>query len=161
MRQCQTCGAIILFGGITHEKGYCCSQECLDGAAGLTFCQECLTQTLPVSSGSLNRFNGCGFAFVGKANRCNRCHSVTTRIWYTLLGIPILPLGKYRVLYIQRYRMLRNGQASHFYSRLLRSSQVWGTSEREMKLIDRTIRVVLLGTVVFAVIVDLLIINLH
>ena len=40
--------------------------------------------------------NGTGKKFYGSTERCPHCHSVVRTLWWTLLYLPIIPLGSYR-----------------------------------------------------------------
>ena len=133
MKSCKGCGTPILWGGCEHDSVWYCSEICLDGARGAQFCEECKIETLPITTGYLHRTNGMGFSLWGKRSKCSKCHAVVSRVWYTFFFFPLLPLGRYRVLYIGQKSALFGGSSKSFYSRLLRSYPSWGTSQREMK----------------------------
>lgn len=66
------------------------------------FCQKCCAQTTDESPGNTQTINLVfGNRLMGHLDRCNICGSVLQAIWFWFV-IPIFPIGKYRVIYLER-----------------------------------------------------------
>jgi hypothetical protein len=90
-----------------------CSQACMQwlGEGPRTFCKKCALESTSQSAGNLRTINGIGTAFVGSSDPCPNCKSVVRRVWFTFLLVPVVPLGRYRVMQIS---------PQQFFSRSLR-----------------------------------------
>jgi hypothetical protein len=64
------------------------------------FCVACYLQTKDESPGDTWQVNFCGTRLIGY-EQCPICHSIIQIKWFCLL-IPIIPLGKYRVIYSEK-----------------------------------------------------------
>jgi hypothetical protein len=62
------------------------------------FCQKCLDETTDVSQGTAVTFWGIGVRLLGYDDLCPACGSVRQSLWVCFF-IPILRLGRYRILY--------------------------------------------------------------
>lgn len=100
--KCTNCG-ITVVQGRRDDKGVFCSQECQSYFHHPGYCQKCLSETMEENAGGLFTFNGIGTRFAGKKSRCQVCNSVIQTKCICFLFIPLIPLGKYRVLYVTRY----------------------------------------------------------
>jgi hypothetical protein len=96
--KCGNCNARVIKGR-TDEYGTFCSRECHDNFVHPGFCATCVHGTTPVSSGGTFTLNGIGTRLYGSGDRCPICHSVVQRLFFCVLFIPLIPLGKYRVKY--------------------------------------------------------------
>ena len=63
------------------------------------FCQECLAQTTDESPGFVFTINWLGIRLLGGGDPCPACGSIVQRKWICLV-MPIVPLGRYRVVYL-------------------------------------------------------------
>ena len=108
--KCTNCGSWVI-GGETDANGTFCSNVCRTYFLYPGFCDSCRMATTDVSSGGTFTFNGIGTALYGSAEVCPTCASVVKRLFFTILFIPIIPLGKYRVKYVTKKK---------FFSRKLR-----------------------------------------
>ena len=116
---CANCNAWTLLPRNDSAGRAFCSSTCrewFNGPKG--FCAECLAQTTDESSGNLFRFNGIGYSFVGRSNKCPNCASIVQRRVVTLFFLPLIPAGKFRVLYPAAGSLLN----SRFYSRRVKVS---------------------------------------
>lgn len=83
-----------------------------------TFCERCTAQSTERQPGNISTVNGIGRKFYGGANACEGCGSVVRTLWWTLVDIPIVPLGSYR------YKRAGDlGQGSEFWAR--RTAWYW------------------------------------
>jgi rRNA maturation protein Nop10 len=103
--KCTNCGGRVL-KGFRDERGLFCSPECQSFAAHPGFCPACLAVTTDKSSGGTYTLNGIGTTLYGQKDPCTVCGAVTKTHWVTLVFVPAIPLGKYRVKYIQPHRFL-------------------------------------------------------
>ena len=113
-KACTNCGVFGLTLPFRDKLGRTyCSAVCRKwmGEGPRQFCQRCLFESGPESSGNLQRINGIGTTFVGSSDECGECASVVRRVWFTVLYLPLIPLRKYRVLQIS---------PQQFFSRRLR-----------------------------------------
>ena len=104
-QKCDNCGARVL-KGFDSERGHFCSKECMSFAAHPGFCPACVAITTDKPSGGTYTLNGIGTALYGSKDPCSVCGAVTRTHWITLVFVPVIPLGKYRVKYIQPRRFL-------------------------------------------------------
>jgi hypothetical protein len=70
------------------------------------FCPTCLERTSPKSSGGTFTFNGIGTILYGRKDPCATCGSVVKTLWLCVLFVPLVPLGKYRVIQLGGRRFL-------------------------------------------------------
>ncbi|MBI2677870.1 MAG: hypothetical protein HYX28_03720 [Candidatus Koribacter versatilis] len=61
-----------------------------------TFCAECTAASSDHSPGNISTVNGVGRQFYGAAEECPQCGSVVRTLWFTLIDVPIYPMGSYR-----------------------------------------------------------------
>lgn len=61
------------------------------------FCNKCLEETIPQSTGNLFRINFVGTTIKEIGFRCNICNSLVAEKRFTLYGIPIYSFGYYRI----------------------------------------------------------------
>jgi hypothetical protein len=117
LKGCASCGQAAITLPFKDGSGRTyCSEDCLLwGALGPTeFCARCQAQSDGRSSaGDMSRFNGIGRTFGKASERCPQCRSVVRRVWFTVLYVPLIPLGKYRVLH---------ASPQQFWSQRLRSA---------------------------------------
>jgi hypothetical protein len=121
MERCGNCEKRILFGGVRTSDGAFCSQSCARGLAALLrgFCDACRSQTTDESTGNLTQINGIGTTLsLFDRDKCATCGSIVKTKWFCLV-FPLIPLGKYRVLYTQDKRSL-TGSSARFLSRRLK-----------------------------------------
>lgn len=76
------------------------------GAVVPRFCDLCLSATSAKSPPSTRRVNGIGTAFWESRTRCPTCGSIDARVWFTILFLPVIPLGRYKIIYLQPRRSL-------------------------------------------------------
>lgn len=67
-----------------------------NGSSQRLFCDRCAAATSEKTPGDVSTINGIGRKFYGSAEPCVECASVIRTLWWTLVDIPILPLGSYR-----------------------------------------------------------------
>lgn len=60
------------------------------------FCEQCVTGSTEKSPGNISTVNGIGRKFYGHAEKCATCGSVVRVLWFTLVMVPLIPLGSYR-----------------------------------------------------------------
>src|SRR5690348_14158853 len=63
------------------------------------FCAQCLADSLDVGTGDIGSFNGIGLALIGFGPECPNCGAVVKRLFFCF-GVPLFPLGKFRVIYL-------------------------------------------------------------
>lgn len=78
------------------------------------FCTACTTETTDESAGKAFSLNGCGVGFYGSASECPTCGSIKRGRWVTFIWIPIVPIGRYRMIYTRAGFF-----SSEYYSRHL------------------------------------------
>jgi len=98
--QCGNCGARVV-KGVRDDLGVFCSMECRNFKAYPGFCPACLNTTNSRSSGGTFTFNGIGTALYGSRDPCAVCGSVIQTLWFCIIFVPVIPLGKYRVKHTQ------------------------------------------------------------
>lgn len=104
MERCHSCNEPIMFGAIKKEQHVFCSKDCAEDfeASIRGFCPSCMADTTEESSGDMELFNNVGTGWGPfSRNRCSNCGSVIKTKWIYFL-VPIIPKGKYRVLYTKR-----------------------------------------------------------
>jgi hypothetical protein len=60
------------------------------------FCVSCVTATSDETPGDVSTLNGIGRQFYGSAEPCPECASVIRTLWWTVVDVPLIPLGSYR-----------------------------------------------------------------
>ena len=60
------------------------------------FCEKCLAVSTDKTPGDVSTMNGIGRKFYGAAEPCSTCGSVIRTLWFTLIDVPLIPLGSYR-----------------------------------------------------------------
>ncbi|HEY3350633.1 MAG TPA: hypothetical protein VGM13_12735 [Thermoanaerobaculia bacterium] len=70
------------------------------GAVVPPFCDACIAATSTESPGSTRRVNGIGTALWEDSSPCPSCGSIEVRMWFTFLFVPLIPLGRYKVIYL-------------------------------------------------------------
>jgi hypothetical protein len=101
LKACTHCGVFALTLPFRDNLGRTyCSEACMQwlGEGPRSFCKKCQFETIARASGNLSRFNGIGTTFLGSSNACAECRSVVKRVWFTVLFIPVVPMGRYRVI---------------------------------------------------------------
>jgi hypothetical protein len=101
--RCANCGARV-FKGVTDDRGTFCSTACRTYAAYPGFCERCTAASTDVSSGGTATFNGIGTALYGSGDRCPTCSSVIKRLFFCIVFVPVIPLGKFRVKHVTPQR---------------------------------------------------------
>ncbi|HET9256234.1 MAG TPA: hypothetical protein VFO16_13690 [Pseudonocardiaceae bacterium] len=76
------------------------------------FCAACTAATTGKPAPGAFTLNGLGTTFYGGANRCPACGSIEQIHWIALFFVPLLPLGRYRMIYTSR-----TGFHSRYYGR--------------------------------------------
>jgi hypothetical protein len=104
-KRCQNCGRVV-YGRPRDASGVFCSMVCRNNFVHPGFCETCLRNTTPVSSGSNIRVNGIGAAFYGKRDWCKTCGSVVQSQWFCIFFIPVFRVGRFRVKYVAPNRYL-------------------------------------------------------
>lgn len=97
--RCDNCGNRILLNAREDRQGVYCSRECQSYYRQPYFCRACIEETSDVSAGSTTTVNGVGTTLYGSASRCPDCDSIIQTKWVCFIFLPIIPLGRYRVLY--------------------------------------------------------------
>jgi len=103
--KCGNCGSRVI-KGVTDDRGTFCSSACRSWFAYPDFCDRCKLASTEKSSGGTATLNGIGTMLYGSGDPCPVCSSVIKRLFFTLLYIPIIPLGKYRVKAVTPQRFL-------------------------------------------------------
>jgi hypothetical protein len=85
-----------------------------------TFCAACVAATNDKTPGSISTMNGIGRQFYGEEDVCAQCGSSVCTLWFTLVHLPLVPLGSYRFLQTEG-----NFMKSRFLSRKLGAMR-WG-----------------------------------
>ena len=104
--KCDCCGSRIVAGAVRASNGVFCSANCQRFDAHPGFCQSCLEATSSNYVGKMSTVNGCGTRFYGSADHCETCNSTIRTRYLTILWIPIIPLGRYRVLQVGPVHLL-------------------------------------------------------
>jgi hypothetical protein len=87
------------------EKRYC-SLQCYTASPLGTFCPACLACTSAQSPGGTFTFNSIGTTLWSAKDRCPTCHSVVQTKNFGVLFLPLIPLGKFRMIYVGPKRFL-------------------------------------------------------
>jgi hypothetical protein len=93
------------------------------------FCAHCIGESTDKTPGDVSTLNGIGRQFYGSGKPCPECASVVRTLWWTLVSLPVIPLGSYR------YKTSSEGtgalgRRARFWCRQLPSRhwpQVWKT----------------------------------
>ncbi len=110
MKHCSNCGITVFFK-IQKEDKFFCSNKCLSFYYNPKFCQNCISTTSDKSAGKTTTINGFGTGLFFEKNICPICESVVQIKFIFLFFAPIIPLGKYRVKWINK---------TQYYSRKLK-----------------------------------------
>jgi hypothetical protein len=70
------------------------------------FCAQCRAATTDDSPGNIFSLYLVGTRLIGFRDTCPACGSVLQRKW-VCIGLPLIPLSKYRVIYTQDYGLFR------------------------------------------------------
>src|ERR1700733_1786299 len=65
-------------------------------ASRTIFCDHCVAESTDKTPGDVSTLNGIGRKFYGSAAPCPECASVIRTLWWTLVELPVVPLGSYR-----------------------------------------------------------------
>lgn len=76
------------------------------GAVVPRFCKLCLSTTSAKSPASTRRVNGIGTTFWESSTPCLTCGSIDVRMWFTFLFLPVIPLGRFKIIYLEKRRSL-------------------------------------------------------
>jgi hypothetical protein len=78
-----------------------CSEPCMRwwSEGPRSFCGKCMFETIPETP-TLFSFHAIGMTLIGRAEPCGACGSVVRRLWLTVLFLPLIPLGRYRVIQV-------------------------------------------------------------
>lgn len=98
--KCDCCGSRIISGAVREENGVFCSVNCQKFDLHPSFCESCVESTLAEGSGDMGTVNGWGTRFYGSTDHCETCNSEIRRKYFTVCWIPVIPLGRYRVLHV-------------------------------------------------------------
>lgn len=107
LEPCHRCHRRIVAGGVRHQEQVYCGGYCLRAYYGLEkrdFCQSCLRDTTSPSPGNTGTTNGTGTAFRQNGPACPNCLAIPMRRYYTIFFLPVIPLLKYRVLWVTHDR---------------------------------------------------------
>lgn len=87
------------------------------------FCEKCIDETNPESTGNLETFNFIGSTIRTIGGLCPTCRSVIAEKRYVVLGIPIKSNGYFRVIYLSsNYRFTSSKET--FISRKLKNQDI-------------------------------------
>lgn len=95
-----------------------------DGNSAHIFCDNCLEETLPQSTGNLWSINFVGTTIKEIGGYCNTCGSVVVEKRFILYGIPIYSYGFYRVKRVLIPKLLINDD-SKFFARKLKDQKTF------------------------------------
>jgi hypothetical protein len=119
MSRCANCNTMMMGGYRAGDDRYC-SLPCYTASPQGNFCEDCMDATTADSPGSTFMVNTVGTRMCFSRDRCPKCHSIVQRKAIVALYIPLIPLAKYRVIYVRggRYvgRRLRSDRAQQPYS---------------------------------------------
>jgi hypothetical protein len=79
----------------------------------LPFCPACTAETADQGAGRMFRMNGCGLGFYGWRDYCRDCGSSIRSHCISLLWVPVIPVGRYRVIYTSKDLVM----GSQYFSR--------------------------------------------
>jgi len=84
------------------------------------FWEQCSAESTDETPGDVSTVNGIGRKFYGGASPCAKCGSVIRTLWWTLVDVPVIPLGSYR------YKTVTDNEIgmSRFWTR--RTKTQWG-----------------------------------
>src|SRR6202163_4832773 len=89
------------------------------------FCEHCVAETTDETPGDVSTLNGIGRKFYGSAAPCPECASVIRTLWWTMIEVPVVPVGSYR------YKTVEEGVSrARFWCRKLPArhwQQIWKT----------------------------------
>ena len=105
MTRCATCNTL-MFGGFRSGTNRYCSFVCYTASPLGGFCEDCLGTTAFNSPGNTSTLNTVGTRLYFAGDRCPNCHSIIQRKAFCILWIPIIPLSRYRVIYVSSTRYI-------------------------------------------------------
>jgi hypothetical protein len=83
------------------------------------FCAKCTAESTEQTPGNISTINGIGRKFYGSAEPCPTCGSTVRTLWWTLVELPMIPLGSYRY-------QLRNASVSRSQFWARKTQMRWG-----------------------------------
>jgi hypothetical protein len=104
MRRCKVCNTIVVGSTLRDGADSFCSLYCFTKSTTPGFCKDCLDATTPKSPGSTYLYNGIGTRLLFAKDRCPTCHSVVQTKFFVLAIIPLIPLGRFRLIYTDRLK---------------------------------------------------------
>jgi len=104
MTRCKVCNNIVVSSTLRDGADSFCSIYCFTQSATPGFCKDCLEATTSKSPGSTYTFNGIGTRLYFARDRCPSGHSVVQTKFIVVLRIPLIPLGRYRLIFTGRTR---------------------------------------------------------
>lgn len=60
------------------------------------FCEKCMAYSTAETPGDISNMHAFGREFYGESDPCEACGAVTKTLWFTVINIPMIPLGSYR-----------------------------------------------------------------
>ena len=78
------------------------------------FCEHCVAESTDETPGDVSTLNGIGRQFYGSSEPCPQCASVIRTLWWTVVELPVVPLGSYRYKTAQE-----GGRRARFWCRKL------------------------------------------
>ena len=105
MTRCAVCRRSMV-GGYKSGSDRYCSLPCFTASPVAGFCKACLAATSDKAPGGTYTFNTVGTRLFFAADRCPECHSIVQKKAVCALFIPLIPLGKYRVIYVDSKRYI-------------------------------------------------------
>jgi hypothetical protein len=105
MARCGTCNTLMIGGYRSGNEQYC-SLPCYTASPLGGFCQDCLDATTADTPGGSFTFNTFGVRLYFAGKRCPKCHSIVQRKAVCAFYIPIIPMARYRVIYVGGNRYL-------------------------------------------------------
>ena len=110
LKKCAKCNKKFILGYKCDSEWFCSLSCCASNDFG-GFCKNCLESTTKKSRGSTRLLNGIGTKLYFMKNRCPICNSVIQTKYFCFVFIPIVPLRKYRILYLSN---------NEYYGRMLK-----------------------------------------
>ena len=100
MDRCATCNRAIVAGGRRDGNLRFCSLPCYAATEDGRFCANCVAETTMEGPGDMRTVNGIGTVLRGDDRRCPTCHSVAQQKWFQFIVLPVIPMDRYRILYL-------------------------------------------------------------
>jgi len=110
--RCLVCRRAMM-GGYRAGSDRFCSLPCYTASPVGGFCKSCLASTSDASPGGTFTFNTFGTRLFFARDRCPECHSIVQRKAVCLLFAPLIPLGSYRVIYVNAKQYVGRRVVSH------------------------------------------------